>query len=171
MKKTKNVVKGVLGICLLTLAPLANADWTASGGYIDLRQEGEGLDISLGAIYASVGYEIKSDSIVIVPELRLGRGITDDTVLGVNVEVDSFFAASIRGQYNVTDSFSVFLQPSYARLEATVSGGGQSITEDDWEFGFGGGASFKMSESFSLEAIYESFDGSDFVSFGARYSF
>jgi hypothetical protein len=130
-----NILKGLTIAGLVTTSSVASADWTFSGGYANFSEDDSGLDISLGALYASAGYHFESDEFVFMPELRLGVGISDDNVLGVNVEIDSFFAASIRGQYNVTESFGVFLQPSYGRLELTASADGQSFTDDDWEFG------------------------------------
>jgi opacity protein-like surface antigen len=168
MIKTVFKITAIAG--LLSLSSLASAEWTVGGGYINLSDD-DGIDLSLGALYASAGYEYSSGQMTFMPELRLGVGVSDDTVQGFNLEIDTFFAASIRGQYNVTDSFGVFLQPSYARLETTASAGGQSFTDDNWEFGFGGGAAFKLSESASLEAAYESFDGSDVLSVAARFKF
>jgi hypothetical protein len=65
----------------------------------------------------------------------------------------------------------ISIQPSYARLEATASLGSFSETEDDWEFGFGGGATFQVSESASIEAIYEAYDEADVLSIGLRMTF
>jgi opacity protein-like surface antigen len=171
MKNVKNIFKGIFAASLLTATSLASAGWTVSGGYVNYNEDDEGIDISVDAVYASVGYEYESGNMVFMPEIRLGTGVGDDNVMGVEVEIDSVFAASIRGQYNITEQFAVFLQPSYARIEATARFEGQSVTEDDWEFGFGGGAAFKVSKSFSIEAIYENYDNSDVVSIGARYTF
>ena len=91
--------------------------------------------------------------------------------MGVDVEVDNFFAASVRAQYNVTESFGVFLQPSYGRLAVTARAGNVSVSDDEWEFGLGGGVSFKLSDAVALEAFYESFDESDVVSMALRYHF
>jgi opacity protein-like surface antigen len=156
---------------LVCLSSVASAQWTFSGGYANYNEEDSGVDINLGAIYASAGYEYTSGKMTFMPELRLGVGVADDTVFGVNVEIDSFVVASIRGQYNVTDSFGVFLQPSYGRSAVSASAGGQSASDNTTEFGFGGGATFKLSETTALEASYESFDGTDVISFGARFTF
>lgn len=156
---------------LAALSSFANAQWTFSGGYANYNEEDGGVDISLGAVYASAGYEYTSGKMTFMPELRLGVGVGDDTLFGVNVEIDTFIAASVRGQYNVTDSFGVFLQPAYGRLEVSASASGQSASNDTTEFGFGGGASFKISDTASLEALYETFDGTDIISFGARFTF
>ena len=166
-----NFLKGLAIAGLVTTSSIASADWSISGGYANFNEDDDGLDVSLGAIYASAGYHYESGNVMFMPEIRLGVGVSDDDIFGVNVEIDSFFAASIRGQYNVTESFGVFLQPSYARLELTASGNGVSFTDDDWEFGFGGGATFKLSDAASIEAFYETYDGTDVISIGARFAF
>ncbi|WJG10497.1 outer membrane beta-barrel protein [Aliiglaciecola sp. LCG003] len=170
------IFKGLAIASLLAASSMASANgWNFGGGYANYMEDGDGADISLGVIYATAGYTYESGSMTFMPSLRLGTGISDDNVsiygVNVNVEIDSLVVASIRGQYNVTEDFGVFLQPSYGRLEATASAGGFSETADDWEFGFGGGATFKVSETTSIEAIYESFDEADVFSAGIRMTF
>lgn len=172
----KKVLTGLTVAGLLAASSMASAQgWNFSGGYANYMEDNGDLDISLGAIYASAGYTYESDNLEFMPELRLGVGVGDDTlgVFGqsVTVEIDTLVIASIRGQYNVTESFGIFLQPSYARLEATASIGDFSETEDDWEFGFGGGATFQVSESASIEAMYEAYDEADVLSIGLRMTF
>lgn len=166
----KILAKCLIMVSFLTVSAVASTQWTVGGGYTSYNEDDDGIDINLGAVYASAGYLYKNDKIAFMPELRIGVGVTDDTVYGVDVEVevDSFIAASLRAQYEVTDNFSVFLQPTYTRLELTASANGQSASEDEWEFGFGGGGSFKVTDTASIEAFYESFDGTDVLSVGVR---
>lgn len=171
MNNISKVTKGFFIAGLLTVSSLASADWTISGGYSNYGEDDGGDDISLGVIYAGVGYEFQSENLTFMPELRYGKGVGDDKISGVTLEVDSFFSVSVRGQYKVTDTFAVFLQPAYSRLEATASVSNLSYTEDEWEFGIGGGAAFTLSEKFQLEALYENYDGSNVFSFGGRYKF
>jgi hypothetical protein len=171
MNNISKITKGFFIAGLLAVSSLASADWTVSGGYSNYSEDDGADDISLNVIYAGVGYEFQSGNVTFMPELRYGVGVGDDKLYGVTVEVDSFFSASIRGQYNVTDTFAVFLQPAYSRLEVTASVSNRSFTEDEWEFGIGGGAAFVLSEKFQLEALYENYDGSNVFSFGGRYKF
>ena len=164
----KNLMKCALIATLLTASSVASAQWTVGGGYANYSDDDDGLDLSLGGVYGSAGYVYQNSQISFIPEIRIGVGVADDTVSGVNVEIDSFLALSLRGQYEVTKDFSVFLQPSYGRLELTANFNGQSVSDDEWEFGFGGGAAFKVSDTTSIEAIYESFDGTDVLSLGFR---
>ena len=168
----KSTIKTLTAFTLLTAASLSNAQgWSFSGGYANYMEDDAGIDVSLGALYASAGYTYNSGNLSFMPEVRLGLGVTDDSIQGVDVEIDSLVIASIRGQYNVTDRFGVFLQPSYGRLEATASFNGSSVTEDEWEFGVGGGAAFQISESSSIEAYYEAFDEADVLSIAFRMDF
>ena len=167
----RNKLKALVAVSILALSSSASASWTAGGGYTKISDSEDGIDINLGVAFASVGYEFVSTNIIIMPELRLGVGVSEDKVFGVNVEVDSFIAGSVRGKLIVSDSVGVFLQPTYTRLELTASAMGQSESADDWELGFGGGASYKLSDSASIEAIYEVIDGTDFISFGYRSHF
>lgn len=168
----KSSFKSLTIVSLLAASSFASAEgWNFGGGYANYMEDEAGLDISLGAIYASVGYKYDSGNVSFMPELRLGVGVGDDSIQGIDVEIDNLLVASIRGQYNVTESFGVFLQPSYGRLEVTASFDGASASADEWEFGFGGGASFQISESSSIEAMYEAFDGADVLSVGLRMSF
>lgn len=171
-----NIYKGLAIVGLLTASSLVNANgWNLGGGYAQYMEDADEADISLGIIYASAGYTYESGSMSYMPELRIGTGVSDDSVtlynVNVDVEIDSLVVASIRGQYNVTEDFGIFLQPSYGRLEATASAGGYSASEDEWDFGFGGGASFQITEAASFEAMYESFDGADVISAGVRVTF
>jgi hypothetical protein len=164
--------KALTVVSLLVTSSLALAGWTVGGGYTNYSDDdGDGSSISLGAVYGSAGYQYQSGSITYMPELRLGTGVKDDTLYGVGIEIDSFIAASFRAQFDASDKFSIFIQPSYARLEITGSYQGESVSSSDWEFGVGGGASYRLNERASIEAVYEVFDGTDVISVGFRTSF
>lgn len=170
----KTIFKSVAVASLLAASAMASAQgWNFGGGYANYMED-EGIDINLGVIYGAVGYAYESGNMTWMPELRFGTGVSDDTVrfsgVDVDVEIDTFIVASLRGQYNVTETFGVFLQPSYGRLDVTASAQGLSLSDNTSEFGFGGGATFKVGDSASIEAIYETFDGSDVLSVGFRIS-
>ena len=133
----KNIMKCAITAGLIAVSSAASAQWTISGGYANYSEDDDGLDISLGGIYGSAGYLYKNGQVTFMPEIRIGVGVSDDKIGQVNLEIDSFLALSIRGQYDVTKDFSVFAQPTYGRLEVSANAGGQSVSEDEWEFGFG----------------------------------
>lgn len=170
----KTFLKSAAVAGLFIASSMAGAQgWNFGGGYANYMED-EGIDVDLGVIYGSVGYVYESGKMTWMPELRFGTGVSDDTVrvigVDVNAEIDSLIVASLRGQYNVTETFGVFLQPSYGRLDVTASAQGISLSDDTSELGFGGGAAFKLGDSASIEAIYETFDGSDVLSLGFRMS-
>ena len=86
-------------------------------------------------------------------------------------ELDSFLAFSLRGQYDFQSGLYLYAAPSYARAEFTASAGGVSVSEDDWEFGIGGGAGYKFTDQFWGEVSYESYDGTDAFSLGFKVAF
>lgn len=106
-----------------------------------------------------------------MPEIRLGFGVDPDTVSGIDVELDRFLAISVRGQYALNESFYAYLAPSYAHVDLTASSFGFTVSADDWEFGFGGGFGYQFSDALAGELSWESFDGTDVIGLGLRYSF
>lgn len=155
-------------------------NWVGGISYAHLSDDEDGLDISLEALVGSLGYKINFENgFHFIPEVRVGVGITDDTVtvIGVNVDVelDSFLALSVKGQYELENGIYLFAAPTYANAEFTISAsqGGQSAsaTEDSWEFGLGVGAGYSFTSSTSLEASYEQFDGTDVLSVGLNFDF
>lgn len=92
----------------------------------------------------------------------------------MDVELDRFLALSLRGQFELDNGIYLFAAPVYSNAELTVSasqgGVSVSITEDSWEFGFGGGIGYNLSKTASAEVMYEQFDGTDAVSFGLKFN-
>lgn len=156
-------MRTLLAILALSLLPLAaNAQWVGGVGYYNISDEEGSIDVSLGVIVGSIGYEFKTEGdFTFMPELRLGVGIGDDTVLGVDVELDSLYALSFRGQFDFESGMYLFAAPAYANIKVTAAAGGFSASEDDGEFGVGGGIGFNFSERTRGEISYETYDGTD----------
>jgi opacity protein-like surface antigen len=172
--------KTVLVILIAGTSFSSLANWVGGVSYINLSDKEDGIDISLGGVTGSIGYQINTDNnFYFMPEVRIGTGISEDSVsmfdVNVNIDMDSFIALSIRGQYELDNGVYLFAAPSYANVEFTASAsqGGQSAseTEDSWEFGFGGGAGYKFNDSTSAEFSYEQFDGTDVLNFGVKFNF
>ncbi|GHB75348.1 hypothetical protein GCM10008107_26180 [Psychrosphaera saromensis] len=158
----------------------SSANWVAGVSYINLSDVSDGLDVSLDGITGSLGYKIDSnEKFYFMPEVRIGTGITDDstTLLGINVDIEmnSFIALSVRGQYELNDKAYIFASPSYTNVEFTTAvfyaGINASESNDSWEFGVGGGAGYKINESTSAEFMYEQYDGTDVLSFGIKFKY
>ncbi len=167
--------KTLIAISLLSLSATAAAsNWVVGGGYSALSDKIDGDSISLGMVYGSIGYqlELENKDIVITPELRLGVGAGDDTVYGVQVEVDTFTAFSARFQYNYKNGLYLFATPSFAKVgfKATYYGSSNTVNSD-WELGYGAGAGYKINDKFSLEAAYDNYDCTGVLSFGAKLAF
>ncbi|MDJ0909279.1 MAG: outer membrane beta-barrel protein [Woeseiaceae bacterium] len=157
-----------IAILMLFFSLPASAQWVAGGGYAQFSDS----DINLGGIYGSIGYVVhEHEGLTIMPEFRLGIGVDPDTVAGIDVELDRFLAISVRGEYALVEDFYVYLAPSYAHVDLTASSFGFTVSEDDWEFGFGGGFGYRISEALAGELSWESFDGTDVIGLGLRYSF
>ena len=177
--------KFILTIAMLTVSLSASAQWVAGGGYgnlsdeLELSDEVDELDVSevsLGMIYGSIGYLIEGEgNFIFLPELRLGLGISDYSAsvygVGLKLEMDSVVAFSVRGQYTFDSGFYLFANPSFSRFAVTASAGNESVSEDDWEFGFGGGAGYKFTQQLWGELAYEAYDGLDVLGFGFKYLF
>ena len=109
--------KSLIVLSLLVLPLTASANWSAGAGYKNLSLDGDGIDLSLGAIYGAVAYEFveEGSKFSLVPELHLGTGISDDKVkmLGakIKLEVERFTVLSVRGQYNYDNGFYVYMMP------------------------------------------------------------
>ena len=162
-----------IALTLLSLSLTASADWQVGGGFSNLSDDlGDG-DVSLSILYGSVSYKTDSsyDDFSFVPELRIGTGIGDDSLYGIKLEVKSFIALSVRGQYEFSNGAYVYAMPSYANLNIKASGYGESESEDNWEFGVGAGVGYSLNKKLSVEASYENYDDTNFLSVGFKYAF
>jgi hypothetical protein len=165
--------KYLMVLSLLALPLTASANWSAGAGYANLSDSDDGESISLGVIYGSVAYELAKEGskFSFIPALRLGTGVSDDKFYGVKVEVKRFTALSIRAQYNYDNGVYLYAMPSYANLDIKASNNGISRSDDNWEFGFGGGVGKQINDKTSIEASYESYDGTDLLTIGFKYAF
>lgn len=164
MKKT------AVALFACMMSAQASAQWVAGGGYINLSEDD--LDVSVGGVFASLGYQIDAEgNFTFIPELRIGVGVSDDTVEGITVELSTFFALSMRGQYEFDSGLYLYAAPSFAQAEFDFSGFLGSGSEDESEAGIGGGVGYKFSETAWGELSYEAFDGIDALSIGFKVAF
>jgi opacity protein-like surface antigen len=163
-----------IALTLLSLSLTASADWQVGGGFSNLYDDiGDGDDVSLNILYGSVSYKTESSykDFSFVPELRIGTGVGDDSIYGVKLEVKSFIALSVRGQYEFSNGAYVYAMPSYANLDIKASGYGESGSDDNWEFGVGAGVGYNLNKKVSVEASYENYDDTNLLSVGFKYAF
>lgn len=166
------IKKSLIALALSTVSFVSMANWVGGVSYVNLSDDIGGEDISLGGITGSLGYKIDSESkFTFIPEIRIGTGVGDDTVYGVDVEMNGFIAFSFKGQYQLNESVYLFAAPSYANVEIEASANGYSATEDEWEFGIGAGLGYQFNNSVFGELSYEQFDGTDVFSAGVKFNF
>lgn len=156
------------GLLFAVISAPATAQFSSGLAYHYL-DEG---DISLGAVVGSVGYRfVVNDAVSVIPELRGGIGVQDDTFMGVDVELDSLFGGVFRLEFNLSDVVYLQVSPSYVRYEASASSAFADISESDEEFGIGGGLGFRFNPNLSAEVAYESIDDLDVYLIGLRFDF
>ncbi|WP_371187289.1 outer membrane protein [Thalassotalea maritima] len=191
--------KTMLAVLLAGTSFASSANWVAGAGYMSFSDSEDGIDINLNAVIGSVGYKyLINDNFSIVPELRLGFGLGDDTftfyeydyvvdaegdiVAGepinsfiVKTELERFFALSLRAEYDLKNGVYLFAVPSYANAKFKASASFMdesfSASEDSWEFGLGAGAGYKFTDTVAAELSYEQYDGTDILNANIKFSF
>ena len=113
--------KALLAAALVSVSMSASANWVLGVGYSNLSDSEDDIDISLGAIVASAGYKYAiNEAFTLVPELRYGIGVSDDEVFGVDIELDSFYAFTLRGEFDVSENVYAYVAPSYGKLDERI---------------------------------------------------
>lgn len=165
-----------LVVLSLPLTVAAN-NWSAGIGYLNLSDDSNNIDITLGGLYGSVAYKYQTEhkKISILPEFRLGTGFSDDSerLYGnkFDVELERFMSLSVKGQYDVTEQLYVYVMPSYANAKLKVSGRGYSESDDEWEFGVGTGLGYQLNEKADVVFSYEKYDDTDVLTAGFNFKF
>ena len=118
---------------LLLIPSFAFAGWNV--GYSNLDGDaGDGYSISLGALNAGYTWSNIQDSDFSV-QAGIALGLTDDTFMGVDVELDPSYY--LKGMYDINENF--FISVNWAKLELTASALGESVSASDTDAGFGFG--------------------------------
>ncbi len=168
-----------MAMALFTTATSADerdGGWVAGMGYTSFSESEDNVDISVGAIWGSLGYQIKAtDKFYVTPEVKIGKGIGSDTIISgstpIDVELDSYLAVSLRGEYDFQNGAYLFVAPTYAKGEFNVNVGSDFAESSSWEFGAGIGAGYNFSAGKKIEVAYESFDGTDMISLAVKFDF
>ncbi|REL36499.1 outer membrane beta-barrel protein [Thalassotalea euphylliae] len=169
--------KSSIAALALSLSFTASANWGISTGFANFSADAVGEDLSFDVVYGSLTYEYKFDDsqFSLVPELRAGIGISDDAVdtnIGrIFVELDTFYALSFKGQYSFNESAYVFALPSYANVKSTATVDSTSVSDDEWEFGYGIGAGYALNDKAKVELSFEQYDDTDVLSVSLQMKF
>lgn len=169
--------KLLLTLLLLSLSLTSSADWLGGIHVFQLNSEDGDFEADVRGLALSLGRKLSiTDKIDLVPELRLGTGLTSDTVSIVGADLDTelerLFSVATRVHYRLTEKLQLFTMPTYTNTEFTVSaklfGQDLSATEDDWDLGLGIGASYSPHQRVSGDLIFEYYNGKTLFSLAAR---
>lgn len=167
--------KTLLAAVLASTSFSSLANWTGGVSYIKMSDEINHSDLTFGVVAGSLAYEYKkSDKFSLVPELRVGTGIKDDTIdwiVDIDIDVKRFISLSVRGQYDFNNKWYGFAAPSYSNVDVEASRNGYSVSEDEWEFGYNAGFGINVSETTAIEVMFEDFDGTKLVGAGLKFAF
>lgn len=146
--------------------------------FLEYSEDGVSDDASLNAINGTLGVNFNEN---FSGEIRAGFGVGDDSVniLGTNVDVelDTFFGAYVRGGIPAAEAFFPYVVLGYTRGEVTASAPGfGSSSESESDVSFGLGADVNVSETLTINAEYMNYldkDGAEVSGFtiGFKTSF
>lgn len=194
------IKKACFGFVFFCLANSAAAEWEVTAGYSQFELGGKRLHFDLGAAVIGAGYRFPiSDSLSIIPMLRIGFGIKDDEFPwttgavengqpvqyepAAKIKVDKYYDLQVRGEFQVNSRAYLFVAPSYSALDTKISVNYQSVgldfsnysvREDDDGFGIGAGAGWRFTDLIGVELSYETADfgpGSDLNTLSAQLRF
>ena len=174
-------MKKIISLALLCSASLGLAElpkFVVGAGVSNFHQSEAGIDINIPVGYVSAGCEValpNNDQFVIVPELRLGTGITSDDVYTqgytVDTEITQFYSLNLRAQYEFTEKAYIFGNVAYTYSEAEASLYGYAASADSWDLGAGAGIGYNITEQVSAEVNAEFYDGTTLMGGAVRFTF
>jgi len=181
----KHTNKSLFSAVVIGSATLLGAAGTAQAqnGYaganlnfldLDYSQNGINDDASLTAGTFRLGAQINK---YLSGELRAGMGFSDDTVnisgYKVDIELDSFFGAYLRGGFPVTEKIYPYAVFGVTRGKLTASFQGFSESDSETDTSFGVGVDFTLIDQVTLNVEYMSWfdkDGAEIDGFSVGAS-
>lgn len=166
-----NYSKKFLGLLIMLFVPFgAHAQWSGGVGYNVVSVDD--LDLDLDMISTSLAYDFGgSDGFSNQVQVKLGTAASDDTVLGVNVELSRFVQFAYRPEFALSDAIYIYGLVSYTDVSVTLSSGIDSESVGSEDFGAGVGFGFTFTESLGAEFSYESIEDVNVVSVGLTLDF
>jgi opacity protein-like surface antigen len=104
-------------------------------------------DVNPTTIGAKLGMSINKNFAV---EARLGTGLSDDSIVGVDVKVDNFAGIYAKGILPLSDVASVYGLLGYTQGKLKFEVPGQSESDSDSDISYGLGADFAISATTSV---------------------
>lgn len=150
-----------LAAVVFAVSPTVSAEDNYFGGnlaFIEYSEDGVSDDASLTALYGRVGTHFNEN---FSGEIRAGMGVGDDSVdvLGfdVDVELEHFFGAYLRGGFQAGPALYPYAILGYTRGEVKASVGGFSDTLTESDMSYGVGADFSINDSTIVNLEYLSY--------------
>lgn len=176
MKKVMIAALAVMGMGVIVQAIAATPEqgFYVGGVYSIVSYDEDGFDtIKPKALALQAGW---SFSKYLAAEGRLGFGAGSDDILGIDVKVDNYFSALLRGTLPFNDAFAVYGVLGYTTGKLKASGYGITVSDSDSDFSYGIGVEATFAERHGVSVEWGrllSGDGydADALSIGYRYRF
>ena len=116
----------------------SQASWQIGVAYENFSEDIDAFEISIDTLALSAGYHYPvNDNWAIVPEVKLGTGLGEDTPINENsttplvggvetirlrtdIEIDHFLELAVRLEYGFDSGVYLYAVPSYINLETTA---------------------------------------------------
>mgnify|MGYP006138170745 CR=1 FL=1 len=150
-------MKKIITMLFVVFSVSSYADVYWGVGYGNISDEDDGDELSLGALELTVGNRVNEKFAF---EFTLAQGIQDDTVDGIEAELDTSFYA--KGMYYINEN--IFVNAFWGRVELEGCYQGTCASAGDTEGGFGIGVDFPLQSDAAIRLSYDSVDDADIVS-------
>ncbi|MDX1693386.1 MAG: porin family protein [Ketobacteraceae bacterium] len=136
----------IAGAALLA-SNVASAELYGGVNYMAAELEVGSTDFDLGALYGRFGSQFNEN---LSGELRVGVGVSDDEVLGFNVEIDKYFGGYVRGSVPLNDGIMPYIIVGITDVDIDTDAGSDS----DEDLSYGIGLDFKIDNQLMLNLEY-----------------
>ncbi|CAG4884917.1 Porin family protein [Georgfuchsia toluolica] len=144
----KTTLKSIaVALVLATAATSASAQVYGEIGYSALNADGDGVDVDLGTLGATVGYEINKNFAV---EAMIAGGVQDDDIQdplfgNINVDLKHTYGAFLKPKMNLGQNFEIFARLGWAKTKIEANGGGVTDSDSESDFAYGVGVQYSFS--------------------------
>ena len=154
-------------LCLLAAALLTTSTAMAAGKrYVGLNHSSINYDVDgladddLKAVVGKFGRQFNP---YFASEFRLGTGLGDTTIAGIDLEIDLLRGSFFRAGYPVTPSFYPYAVAGYTSFDFSASAGGLSASTIGSDVSWGAGFDFNVNKRFSINAEYMNYYTRDLI--------
>ena len=168
MKKTCKIM--IVATALTLSAHSMGGETYYGGGLTSLDLTDNGLDLSVTTLHGLVGTRFNQN---FAAEIRLGTTIADDTLDGIDVEVESFYGAYLKGAAQISEIIYPYIIAGYTRGEVKASYQGNSASEAESDVSFGVGVDLSLFSTTKLNLEYINYldkGGAEFSGFSLGFS-